>query len=124
MKTQDKTELVDITRQVESILNKNKITNGLVNILVKHTTCGLMICENDEDLKRDVKNLIQLIPDFNFAHKDGEAGHAKSHILSSIIGHSISLPIADGRLDLGTWQKVMLLELDGPKERELKLTIF
>lgn len=119
--TSEKVEFVDITDQINQILVKNKVDNGLGTVLVKHTTAAVMIGEAEEDLFADLERLINLIPKGGFAHSHGDLGHTPAHILSSIIGQSVTIPVVAGKLDLGTWQRVLLVELHGPRQREISI---
>lgn len=116
-------ETIDITEQVEQLVNEKKIENGLVLIFVKHTTAALTVGEVGEGTDQDLLEVVQkLIPQINFRHGH-DPSHAPDHMIGSIVGPSIAIPIWEGKLDLGTWQRVILLELNGPRSLELTLTL-
>lgn len=113
-------EVVDITDRIAGLLNNE---GGIINIFAKHTTCAVTTADldpgTDEDFLEFLKNII---PSVNFKHPH-KPEHAPDHILSSIIGPSVNVPILNGELQLGTWQRIVLVEFDGPRERELVVTV-
>jgi secondary thiamine-phosphate synthase enzyme len=123
--TSQREELVDITRQVEEIVNSSGIDNGLVVLYVQGATAALMIQENwDESVQTDVVNLLRkLIPQGVWLH-DQQDGNGDAHLKAGLVGPSESIPIIDGRLGLSRWQNVFLCEFDGPRtERQVVCTI-
>ena len=123
--TSQREELVDITRQVEEIVNSSGIDNGLVVLYVQGATAALMIQENwDESVQTDVVNLLRkLIPRGVWLH-DQQDGNGDSHLKAGLVGPSESIPIIDGRIGLSRWQNIFLCEFDGPRsERRLVCTI-
>lgn len=122
VKTNDRFESIDITDYVEEI--SKDVRNGIAFIFVKHTTCSVIVNEAESGLMKDYLNWSKkLVPpegDFNHNLIDNN-GHA--HILSAIIGNSRTIPIKDGKLDLGTWQRIILLEFDGPRTRTVNVKI-
>ena len=120
VKTDEKRQFVDITSDVEDVVSQLKIDEGIAIIFVKHTTCALMISEIEDALERDILQYFEKEgPKGPFSHSHGGQSHTPSHILSAIIGQSVNIPIKDGKMLLGTWQKICLAEFDGPKEREI-----
>lgn len=116
--TNAKREVVDITDQVEAELQGS----GLVNVFVKHTTAAVMVADLDPGTDKDYLAAIEaMTPETRWRHPH-DPSHFPDHLWSSLIGASLTLPFRDGRLNLGTWQRVVLIELDGPRERELELT--
>ena len=115
-------EVIDITGEVERWLAQSKVDGGLCNVFVTHTTAGLTTGEaiegTDEDL---METLVKMIPRIDFRHGH-DPSHAPDHMISSIIGASLTIPVRNGRLHLGTWQRVLLVESNGPREREIVLT--
>lgn len=95
--------------------------DGLLLASVEHTTAALFLGESGSemfaDYERVAANLVE--PYGPFRHEQWNPGNAQSHVLSSFIGTQLLLPIADGRLDVGTWQRVIFLELDGPRRRSI-----
>lgn len=119
IETSHKDEINDITDTIEEILQQNTIKNGACLIFVKHTTCCITTADLDPGTDIDfLEFLRRIIPEMRFRHPH-DPSHAPDHILSSIIGTSLTVPIVNGQLDLGVWQRVVLVELDGPRKREL-----
>ena len=120
VKTDKKRQLVDITSDVEDIVSQSKIDEGIAIIFVKHTTCALMISEMEDALEKDILKYFEKEgPKGPFAHTHGGQSHTPSHILSASIGQSVSIPLKNGQMLLGTWQRICLAEFDGPREREI-----
>jgi len=117
VKTNKKEEIIDITSKVNDLI---KVENGICNIFVKHTTAGLVVNENyDPNICKDFLSLLnEMIPQGKWLH-DKIDGNGAAHLKSSLIGCSINIPIICSKLDLGRWQSLMLVELDGPREREV-----
>lgn len=121
--TARRSQLVDITRQVEEAVSQSGVRSGLCVVHVPHTTAGVFVNESaDPDLRRDFLDFLErLIPrDAAFRHAEG---NADSHLKSLFTGHAATLPIDQGRLALGTWQAVWFAEYDGPRNREVWVQI-
>ncbi|MDX2469376.1 MAG: secondary thiamine-phosphate synthase enzyme YjbQ [SAR324 cluster bacterium] len=117
------TDFVEITREVSEAIQDQGWSDGLLHLFVAHTTCGLTINENaDPDVLHDLEiRLNDLAP---WQHKQdlhGE-GNSAAHLKSSMMGVSLSIPVADGQMTLGTWQGIYLCEFDGPRTRKIHLT--
>ncbi|MBI2650482.1 YjbQ family protein [Candidatus Woesearchaeota archaeon] len=114
--TNKKQELIDITDRINSIIRKSKIKNGLCNVFAAHATAAIIINENyDPNICLDlIDALNKLVPSGVWRH-DKIDGNADSHIKYAILGPSETIPIKNGKLDLGRWQSVMFAELDGPR---------
>ena len=115
--------LEDVTAQVNEAVRSSGVDEGVCHLFVPHTTAGLVINENDDpDVGRDLlEKLEALVPsEAPYHHYEGNA-HA--HIKSSLVGQSAAAPVAAGRLALGRWQAVFFAEFDGPRERELLVTV-
>jgi len=118
--TNQKREIVDITDEVERQLPDG---SGLVHIFVQHTTCAVTTADLDPGTDLDLLDFLKgMTPNVQWRHPHNPA-HAPAHLLSSITGPDVSMPFADGRLCLGTWQRIILVELDGPRERQLSVTV-
>ena len=121
--TTGKTQAVDITDLCQSMIGAAK--NGIAVYTLAHTTAALIICENDTDLLADLVTVAENWLSEMRPFKHGRYGNpnAEAHILSALAGASLTVPIVDGGLFLGTWQSIMLLELDGPRRRTLTCTV-
>jgi len=123
IKTHKKREVIDITDQVQDQLGKNGVVSGVCHLLVLHTTAALTTADLDPGTDLDMLDAFEaMIPKLRYRHPHNPA-HVPDHILSALIGTSVSLPFEKKKLLLGTWQRVVLIELDGPRERELALSI-
>ena len=121
-------QIIDISSDIVAILNEinkeNKIDNGVVNIFTKHSTSAIRVNENEKGLLLDFEKVLKDIVKKNHNYKhDFIDNNAASHIRAFLLGSSESIPIVDGRLDLGTWQSIFFIELDGPRaNRTVDLT--
>jgi secondary thiamine-phosphate synthase enzyme len=124
IKTHKRREILDITDNVESLLPKNHLqATGMVNMVVLHTTAALTTADLDPGTDLDMLDAFEaMIPKLRYRHPHNPA-HVPDHILSSLIGTSIALPFERGQILLGTWQRIVLVELDGPRQRELVVTV-
>lgn len=119
IKTARNREVIDITNQVQELVGNN---TKLVNIFVAHTTCAVTTADLNPGTDLDLLDAVwEMIPKLKYRHPHNPA-HVPAHLASSIIGPSVSIPAKDGRLVLGTWQRIILVELDGPRERQLIVT--
>jgi secondary thiamine-phosphate synthase enzyme len=120
IKTRRKREVVDITEIIEATLGDG---TGICNLLILHTTAALTTADLDPGTDLDMLDAFEaLIPKLKYRHPHNPA-HVPDHILSALIGTSIALPFEKGSLILGTWQRVVLIELDGPRERQVVVTL-
>src|SRR5450755_98870 len=115
IRTRKKDEVVDITETVEESLREMNAGDGVGMGVAAHTTCA--ITTTDLDL---LGALRRLLPKMSYRHPHDPA-HTPDHILSSLIGPSVTVPYANGRLLLGTWQRIILVELDGPRQRTVHI---
>lgn len=122
-KTRKKKEVLDITDEVQRrIEDRYKDLTGICNLLVLHTTAALTTADLDPGTDLDMLDAFEaMVPKLHYRHPHNPA-HVPDHILSAMIGTSVALPFETGSLILGTWQRIVLIELDGPREREVILT--
>lgn len=117
VKTSEKRQVIDITELVVSILPPS--ADGVMTIFVKHTTAAVTTADLDPGTDLDFLDFLQgITPNKNWRHPH-DPSHAPDHFLASLIGPSVSVPFASSKLLLGTWQRIILVELDGPRERSL-----
>lgn len=120
--TKKKKQVVDITDEVNDFLAEQNATEGLCHVFNLHTTSCVTTADLDPGTDLDMLDAFEaMMPQLNYRHPHNPA-HAPDHIMSSIIGPSVLLPVSEGQLLLGTWQRVVLIELDGPRQRQLKFT--
>ena len=121
-KTRRKKEVLDITGPVAAALGEGK-ASGICNLLILHTTAALTTADLDPGTDLDMLDAFEaLIPRLKYRHPHNPA-HVPDHILSALIGTSVALPFERGNLVLGTWQRVVLIELDGPRVRQVVMTV-
>ena len=115
--TKQREELVDITAQVQAVVKRSAIQNGLVSIYAQGATAAIMIQENwDDSVQTDVVNFLRkIIPKGVWLH-DKQDGNGDAHLKSGLVGPSETIPLIDGKLGLSTWQNLFLCEFDGPRE--------
>lgn len=121
--TRTRTELVDVTREIERLISQSGVKEGICHIYVPHTTAGIVINEHaDPSVATDIaQTLDKLVPRGpGYHHMEG---NADSHVKASIVGSSVTVIIEGGRLLLGTWQGVFFCEFDGPRRRSLLVKI-
>ena len=119
VKTHTQCEMVDITSDVERVVEKSRVKSGICYIFVPHTTAGVTINENaDPDVVKDIiMELDKIVPlRDNYLHAEGNSA---AHIKSSVVGCSRDVIIEEGRLQLGTWQSLFFCEFDGPRNRKV-----
>jgi len=117
------TELNDISSQVAKAVRGSGVQEGCCSVYIPHTTCGVTINENaDPSVKKDIlKELNKVIPlDDGYSHMEGNSA---AHIKSSLMGFSVTIPVSQGRMMLGTWQGIYLCEFDGPRSRKAIVSI-
>ncbi len=123
VKTTKHTSVVNITNRIRDIVESSNVQDGLCVVYVPHTTAGIFVNEGaDPDVVKDILNTLdKLIPwNNNYTHMEGNAA---AHIKSSIIGNSRIVPILEGKLMLGRGEAIFLAEFDGPREREVIVSI-
>ena len=121
--TRKKREVLDITDLVESHLQNSTAVTGVCNLLVLHTSAALTTADLDPGTDLDMLDAFEaMIPKLRYRHPHNPA-HVGDHIMSALIGASVSLPFESKKLLLGTWQRVVLIELDGPRERQIVFSI-
>lgn len=121
--TRSRTELVDITSQVQGVVGESGVRDGVCHVYVPHTTAGVTINENaDPSVREDIlMELNKTIPlQDNYKHLEGNAA---AHIKATIVGSSETVLVEGGRLVLGTWQGLFFCEFDGPRSRRVLIKI-
>nr|MCK4930463.1 secondary thiamine-phosphate synthase enzyme YjbQ [Nanoarchaeota archaeon] len=124
--TSRKQELIDITDKVNELVKKSKVKEGICNVFVKHATAAIIINENyDPNVCIDFLNALnKAFPDHAGYLHDKVDNNAGAHIKAAVLGPSETIPIENGKLKLGRWQSIMVVELDGPRSnREVEVRI-
>jgi secondary thiamine-phosphate synthase enzyme len=123
IKTTKKREVLDITDLIEDQLSEGTTDSGVCHLFILHTTAALTTADLDPGTDLDMLDAFEaMVPKLRYRHPHNPA-HVGDHIMSAMIGTSVTLPFERNKLLLGTWQRVVLIELDGPRQRELALTV-
>ena len=116
-------QLIDITEKIKKEVEKSNINEGICLVFTPHSTCAIVLTENEERLKNDWLFFLQKqVKGLDFQHNQID-NNADAHILAGILGQEKTIPIYNGKLQLGTWQQIFLVELDGPRERKVIVKI-
>nr|HET6901524.1 secondary thiamine-phosphate synthase enzyme YjbQ [Ktedonobacteraceae bacterium] len=122
IRTKKKDEVIDITETIEAYLQKANTESGVCIIFAAHTTCALTTADLDPGTDRDLLDALRsILPHMSYRHPH-DPSHAPDHILSSVLGASLAIPYQHRQLLLGTWQRVVLVELDGPRQRTVHVS--
>ena len=124
IKTERRNQLIDITADVQHIVSDSKISDGIVNIFIPHTTAAITINENaDPSVTHDILlTLEELIPRLRAGYRHDE-GNSDAHCKSSLVGCSATVLIKDGQPALGMWQGIYFCEFDGPRSRSFTVQV-
>jgi secondary thiamine-phosphate synthase enzyme len=124
IRTTTKREMIDLTARVADIVARADVAEGLCSVYTPHATAAIVVNENDDpNVCVDVLDALdRLVPAGIWRH-DRVDGNAASHIQATILGPGETIPVRQGKLLLGTWQAVMLVELDGPRDRRVVVTL-
>ena len=123
VQSSSQTEFIDITARIKRAVSDDRVKDGICTVYIPHTTCGVTINEAaDPDVKTDMlKELNKIVP-FNDGYRHME-GNSAAHIKTSLMGSSVSVPLQNGRLMLGTWQGIYVCEFDGPRNRSVYISV-
>jgi secondary thiamine-phosphate synthase enzyme len=124
IKTRQAHEVIDITRQVAEVVARGRVSEGTCLVFIRHATAAIIINENaDPGFRQDVVTALdRLFPQGIWEH-DKVDDNGAAHLKAAILGPSEAVPVQDGRLALGTWQGIALVECDGPREREIVVSV-
>lgn len=125
-----KIDFIDLTDRIVKLVRRSNITNGTVTAYTKHTTTAVRINENEELLVTDLRQFLERIaPELGLYNHDeiemrkgvpeDEPRNAHAHLKALLLGSSETIPIVQGALQIGKWQSVLFIELDGPRTREV-----
>lgn len=112
---------VHITAQVEKILRDSGIKNGMVLVSAMHITAGVYVNDNEEGLIEDIEQWLETLAPFREDYKHHQTGedNGDSHLKAILVHHQVILPVTDGKLVLGTWQRVFYAEFDGQRQKRV-----
>jgi secondary thiamine-phosphate synthase enzyme len=122
--TKKKVELIDITEQVEGFVERSGVKTGACLVYAPHATAAVIINEFEPNLQSDFERVFEkMLPGGGYMH-DKIDDNASAHLLSGILGSGRTIPVQDGRLALGTWQRIIFCEFDGPRaKRDITVTV-
>ncbi len=116
-------QVVDITGKLNALISQQSFTSGLCHAFVLHTTAALSTADLDPGTDLDMLDAFTaLIPRLEYRHPH-DPSHVPDHILATLLGPSVTVPVGGGQLVLGTWQRVVLFEFNGPRERQVVVTL-
>jgi len=120
LQTRSAKEVVDITARVQALVEG--VAGGSCHLYLRHTTAGLMVVTGETGVPEDIMDiLLTLTPQIAYRH-DSPA-HVAAHFLSALVGPSVHVPVRDGKLALGEFQRIVLMEFEGPRRREIELRL-
>ncbi|HET6924711.1 MAG TPA: secondary thiamine-phosphate synthase enzyme YjbQ [Candidatus Saccharimonadales bacterium] len=115
-----KRQVIDITEQIAQQVSE--VDDGVVQVFVTHTTAAVTTADLDPGTDADLLDFLQsMTPDVEWRHPHDPV-HAPDHLWASLVGPSVGVPVQGGELALGTWQRIILVELDGPRDRQIIVT--
>lgn len=122
VRSRRRSEMIDVTREIEAVLSEEGAKDGFCTLFVPHTTAAVTINEHaDPDVARDILYALdKWIPWDDPGYRHGE-GNSAAHVKASLFGSSVRIAVSGGRLVLGTWQGVFFCEFDGPRTRRIHL---
>src|SRR5262249_62340629 len=128
LQTTEKQQLINITSKVKEAVTDSGIKNGFIGLFLQHTTAALTVSEFQNALLDDIVGFLQRVVEEDLPYKhnspdfsDCDRKNAASHLRSMLFSNSVVLPVSDGELVLGEFQSVILAEMDGPRERSVKI---
>ncbi len=120
--TPAKQAVLDITPHITALLSAGAFTSGLCHVFCAHTTAAITTADLDTGTDLDMLDAFRgMVPRLPYRHPHNPA-HAPDHILATLIGPSVTVPVHDGALQLGVWQRIVLFEFDGPRQRDICVT--
>lgn len=123
VRTRSRDDWVDVTKEVEDAARASGLAEGVATVFVPHTTAGITIQENaDPPLKKDITRALDRIFPWKGGYEHCE-DNAASHMKAAVVGNSVQVIFAGGKLLLGTWQNIFLCEFDGPRQRDVIIKI-
>ncbi len=124
VRTRKDVEIVDITEEVEKAVEESGVRSGICTVFVPHATAAIILEEFEEGLVKDMENFVRkLFPKGKGYFHDLIDDNAHAHLASGLISQGKFYPVRNGRLERGTWQRTLLFELDGPRERRVVITV-
>ena len=121
--TAERIDIVDITTEVTEAIPFDA-SNGVCLVFIPHTTAGVVLNENERRLLNDITRAVDSLisADEDYEH-DAVDDNAVAHLQATVLGESVTIPVVEGELDLGSWQSVLFVECDGPRTRRVSVTV-
>jgi len=118
-------EYINITHQVEEIVKKSKVQDGMVLVSAMHITAGVYVNDAEEGLIQDIDEWLERVAPFNAGYRHHRTGETNgdSHLKSLMIHHEVIVPITKGELDLGPWQQIYYAEFDGQRRKRVVVKV-
>jgi len=113
-------QVIDITE--DGGVQTAPMRDGVCSVFTQHTTCALTILTNEAGIAEDLLTVLRGLVPQAAAYVHDAADHVRAHVLSALVGPSVSVPVRDGRLGLGRFQRIVLLEFEGPRERSIEIS--
>jgi secondary thiamine-phosphate synthase enzyme len=114
-------EIIDITADVAAAITSGSA--GVCTVFTAHTTCALTILTNEAGIAADFLSVLRGLVPATAAYVHDSPDHVRAHVLSALVGPSVSVPVRDGRLGLGQFQRIVLVELEGPRARTIDVSV-
>ena len=114
-------QVIDVTEQVAKLAVS--LADGMCHLFVQHTTCALTILTNEEGIAADLLTVLHGLVPQTTAYAHDSADHVRAHVLAALVGPFVSVPIRNGRLALGQFQRIVLVEFEGPRERTIEISV-
>jgi secondary thiamine-phosphate synthase enzyme len=123
--TKKRREYINITNDVNDALKKSKIKEGMVLVSAAHITAGVYINDAEDGIIQDIDELLERIAPFREDYKHHRTGedNGDSHLKNILVGHQVTIPVTDGKLDFGPWQQVYYAEFDGMRRKKLIIKV-
>jgi secondary thiamine-phosphate synthase enzyme len=113
-------QVIDVTEEVAALTASTR--DGVCNLFTQHTTCALTVLTNEAGIAEDLLTVLHGLVPQAAAYVHDAADHVRAHVLSALVGPSVSVPVRDGRLGLGRFQRIVLLEFEGPRARSIEVS--
>lgn len=124
VRSRSRVEPIDISGEVAEAVRESGVAEGIVCVSTSHTTAALYVNENERGLRRDVVTMAERLLDLGGSYEHNRVdSNAEAHLAATLIGNSVVLPVSGGRPELGTWQRLFFLELDGPRTRTVRVNV-
>jgi secondary thiamine-phosphate synthase enzyme len=119
VRTEARQQVIDLTKDVAALATS--MSDGTCHLFTQHTTCALTVLTNEDGIAEDLLTVLHGLVPQTTAYVHDSPDHVRAHVLSALVGPSVSVPVRDGRLGLGQFQRIVLVEFEGPRQRTIKV---